>query len=242
MASCKKDKTIQPNPNPGGTTRKVIKLSQTPSGYEETYEYDALGRFTKIDESTSDLYVYTFNGSNFTVKAYRKTDNNRVVLDLSGTLDAKGRVTVANGIEQYNANNPQNAQYKFTYDADGYLIKLNRDYSTNPDVQFDFIYSNGDVIEQKYSENGVYKHSVFFEYYTNMPNKLPFSEHYSISTLLIGLEGKPTAHLEKTGKLIYANNTAGWSYTKTWDLDAEGFPVKQVLTGSWNTTLYYHYQ
>lgn len=240
LASCKKDKNVQPNPVNGN--KKLVKYTQPAYNYEQLMEYDAQGRITKEDESNSDLYTFTYGANSFTLKAIRKSENNRVVIDFSGTLDAKGRIVTVTGLQQYAQNNPQNVIFNYEYNADGYLVKLTKDFSTNPDYKYEFSYTNGDLTESKYFENGVYKHSIFYEYYLDKPEKTELTQFYSLGPQVTMLEGKPNAHLTKHAKLINANNTVSWTYDYSYDLDAEGYPVKMVISNgntSWTTFFYY---
>ena len=240
LASCKKDKNVQPNPVNGN--KKLVKVTQPSYNFEELIEYDAMGRVTKADEVYDDLHTFTYGVNSFTMKAIRKPENNRVVADLSGTLDAKGRMVTVTGLQQYNQNSPQNVTFNYEYNADGYLVKLTKDFSTNADLKYEFSYTNGDLTESKYFENGVYKHSIFYEYYLDKPEKTELTQFYSLSPQVTMLEGKPNAHLTKTAHLVYANNTQGWTYAYSYEFDAEGYPVKTLINygnTSWETFFYY---
>ncbi|HMK24749.1 MAG TPA: DUF4595 domain-containing protein [Chitinophagaceae bacterium] len=240
LASCKKEKSVQPNPVNGN--KKLVKFTEPANNFEEIFEYDAAGRVTKADEVHDDLHTFTYGVNTFTMKAIRKSDNNRVVADLSGTLDAKGRMVTVTGIQQYSQNNPQTVLFNYEYNADGYLVKLTKDFSTNADLKYEFSYTNGDLMEAKYFENGVYMHSIIYEYYLDKPEKTELTPHCTLSPQVTKLEGKPNAHLIKNAKLVYANNVQGWSDVFSYDLDAEGYPVKRVISNAfstWTTFFYY---
>lgn len=243
LASCKKDKSVQPNPNPVSGNKKLVKYAQPAYNYEQFMEYDAQGRIIKVDESNSDLYTFTYGANSFTMKGIRKPENNRVVADLSGTLDAKGRIVTVSGTEQYILNNPQTVLFKYEYNADGYLVQVTKDYNINQDLKYEYSYTNGDLTEIKYYENGQYKHSIINEYYPDKPEKTELTQFYSLSAQVTKLEGKTNAHLIKTAHLVYANNSQGWTDTYTYDMDAEGYPVKFMISNansSWTTFCYYN--
>ena len=240
LASCKKDKNVQPNPVSGN--KKLIKFTEPSYNFEEVIEYDAAGRVTKADELNDDLHTFTYGVNTFTMKAIRKPENNRVVADLSGTLDAKGRMVTVTGIQQYAQNNPQNVVFNYEYNADGYLVKLTKDFSTNTDLKYEYSYTNGDLTEVKYFENGIFKHSILYQYYLDKLEKTQLTQHCTLSPQVTMLEGKPNSHLVKNAHLVYANNTQGWSDDYSYDFDAEGYPVKLVINNgitSWETFFYY---
>lgn len=240
LASCKKEKTTPPPIQTGG--KNLIKYSIPSSPYEETYEYDAMGRLIKMDEQNGDLYTFTFSGNSVHIKEIRKPENNRVVSDLTCTVDAQGRIISGTGTQQFQQNNPQTVQFNYEYNADGYLVKLTKDYSTNTDLMYIYNYTGGDLVEEKHYENGQFKSYMLYEYYLDKPNKQPEAPQYTIGPATRVLEGKPNAHLLKNGKFFWANNTPGWTFNRSYTLDPDGYPTKMTVTGSaWNFEGFFYY-
>lgn len=141
LNSCSKDddgKKDDPN-DPQPQEMRYVKSMTSDRGNNRTFEYDDQHRLSKVTDIEADnkrTYLYSYNGNTVTIKELNKQGDlsNEKVLQLND----KGYVISAT--DEYDNN------YKFTYDADGYLQK--EEYKRNNQVQDTYIYrwANGNMV------------------------------------------------------------------------------------------------
>ena len=228
LASCKKDRSENPTQTAG---KKLTAVTYSGIFDNATIQYDNAGRIVKV-ENDQAIFTYEFNGNTVLFKNFRKTEN-RYVAEVTGTLDNKGRMTSGTGSYSYDANHPYTSQLSFEYDPSGYLSKETMNNSNGQTYVYEYTTSNGDVTTIKSSLNGQLQFTAEYEYFSDKPDKTNL-EYNKFEWYTNGLFGKTNQHLLKSGmgKQATANNPS-WTYTNSYDLDTDGYPVKSTINHSY---------
>jgi hypothetical protein len=140
------------------------------------------------------------------------------------TLNDKGYVT------KMIMKNPAGAvtyNYEYTYNADGYLIKQIGIFGNgSSDYEFEFTIVNGNAVAVKNSNGGVFNYRGEYTYDNSKLNKTPGGHggYWQSYTLF----GKISKNLVTEYKSFDASNTVTWHTKSTYDMDADGYPVKET--------------
>ena len=173
-------------------------------------------------------YAYTNN----VFSALFIKQNNIIYAELSnGKLDNNGRLVEADGV--YHPPNGPDSHYKYviTYDVNGYISTLvNTNLNTNTVSKDEFVFLDGNMIKDINTVNGQPNYREEYTYYDNLPNKLSFDYLREVGSFFTdGLTGKRSKNLRKTMQNFDAQNVKNIDYSYTYDLDAQGYPLKYRL-------------
>lgn len=256
LASCKKDDDTAKDPQSittdglkitaGGKTYLVSKFKTSNKDYLE-FSYNSEGRLTKYNLFENGEYRdmnFSYDGNTITV-THIDDDESTIVLK----LDANGYGGTAITTESF--KNPpytynSETKAKFTYDAEGYLIKVEestvetndgpnatpRTYSTTTD----FTYANGNLIRSVNKSEG-WTYTEEYEYYTDKPN-IPFL----FDTYQTSLLGKTSKNLVKKATYTYddgrsqlGKHESTYSYT----FNTDGLPITATADDGTKITIEY---
>jgi hypothetical protein len=228
MASCKKENVVTapaPTPVPAVTKNMTKSVYVWDNGTPETqnYTYDPQGRIATIKDDNRTSTFNFVSATSLVVTAKNNADNS-LYRTYECTLNDKGYVA------KMIMKNPAGAvtyNYEYTYNADGYLIKQIGTFGNgSSDYELEFTIVNGNPVEIKSSNGGVFNYRGVYTYDNSKLNKTPggHAGYWQSYTLF----GKLTKNLLAEYKSFDASNTVTWHTKNTYDMDADGYPVKQT--------------
>lgn len=241
FTSCKKETFTNPG-QPPQVDKKLAQLSWDGDypGFQK-FIYDNKHRLSQVEDDET-ITTFSFNGNTVVIKAFRLSEN-RFVSEINAQLDNNGRVISFAGNYSYHVNLPYTDQGILEYNADGYLVKLTRNLSYGLIVVYDRTITDGDLTETRYYENGVLKYTKSAEFYADKSNKLNIGYVEIGSGYNDGLFGKPDKHMIRSAKSQTPGSpNPSWNWSRTYELDSNGYPVSAQHSGTVTFKNYYTYQ
>jgi hypothetical protein len=233
LASCSKSKE-----DVSGTPSKKLAQIKMDFGDNTDYTYDEKGRVIKLQ--IGDLELTTEYGNNFIVQTSRQVSLNFINSKVTHNLDAKGRAINGTGFIQLDPALPkQDIQISETYDAAGYLTRIDVTTNNGASSFYEYYWQDGNVSEIKTFFNNQFDSKSKYYYPNKIPNKI--NSGLGDAQFLVGaaVTGKLNPNLpekiENYGKTGTLNSTINHLY----ELDGEGFPVKRNVTGSGGNNIHY---
>jgi len=236
--SCKKDNNT-PAPPAG---KKLQKISWNQALADTVnFTYDATGRLVKSEDSYT-IETYTYSAAAVGIQEFRKSEN-RFVSDITGVLDNNGRMVSNTGNYSYNINLPYTEQTGFTYDADGYLVKIVRTAGISVQT-YNMTIVDGDRTQVIYTKTNSGGYTQTTDFYTDKNDlsgigavPLSYGNNHN------GLFGKTNKHLIKYEKLYQFNAPSpSWTRALAYTLDAGGYIQTVDYTGTWISTGIYTFK
>ncbi len=236
LASCKKDKTENPDNN---ATKNLMKTTYVWDGGTpevDEYTYDAQGRLSvHMDESRT--YTFNYVSATSLVVTEKKISDNSILGTRECELNANGYVTKMvyknpAGVITYN--------YKYFYNADGYVTRTEAGPPAGGGFEVDYTIVNGNAVSSIHYNDGVLNRTGEYTYDNSKVNKTAGGHSsYWPSHLLFG---KPTKNLLTDYKTKSPVGATTWHTQYTYDLDAAGYPAKlttsNILTGKQGVETY----
>jgi hypothetical protein len=237
MASCKKeDVVIQTSP---ATTKDLVKSTYVwDNGTPEIndFTYDAAGR---ISMQKNETRTYTFNYVSATslIVTERKTTDNSLHQTIDCNLNDKGYIT---NMVYKNPAGTVTYKYTYTYNADGYVIRLEGATPAAGGYEVDYTIVNGNAVASKNYNNGVLNYSGEYTYDNSKTNKTIAG--YAGNWPSLTLFGKRSKNHLVDYKAKNPAGTITWHTQYAYEMDAAGYPVKMttsnVLSGKQGVDTY----
>lgn len=231
LASCKKEKTdIVPTPTPN-TEKQMMKATYFWDGGSpsvDNYTYNADGKISQINDGTYTSY-FDFVSSSSLVVTIKKNADNSLYRTHECTLNDKGAVTKqliknAAGVLSYT--------YEYGYNADGYLINQKGASPGGSSFEEKFTFVNGNPVSSINYDGATPLNFREYVYDLSKANNAGFSNggYWNVRNLF----GKPTKNLMTEYKDFNGSGTLTWHVKYSYELDTDGFPVKQNLLNALN--------
>lgn len=240
FGACKKDDTTLPqDPNTPNAAKRFMGFTYEGNKYAPvSVEYDAKGRVTRFDDG-GDVSTLTYTGNEVNITEVRK-DENRVVFNFKGKLNAQGLMTEGSGTSEYNQGQLRQVQYTFEYNAEGYMTKKIQNYDNGATVyEHRYTYTNGNLTGYQVLTNGVYEYGGVWEYDTTREDKMGINwNHFNPANQFTGKTNRNVA-VKYTGKRPGATD---WYSTSMYVYDAEGYPISCAVSISNGTSYKLLYQ
>jgi hypothetical protein len=223
MASCKKENVATVVTPPVTSAKKLVKSTYvydnaTPE--TEIFNYDAQGRIATIkgDESTE---TFEFLSASSLVVTERFNNNNAVAAIRECSLNDKGYITK---IVVKNSVGNISGTYDYIYNADGYMTNSKLTYPSGNTSETIYVISDGNMVSSKLYQNNVLSNNSQNTYDVTKVNKtgLSYANYWSLSNCF----GKSAKNLMSESKSYNAANTLTWHVQFSYDIDADGFPIK----------------
>jgi len=226
MASCSKEKTTAP---PVEIPKRLVRYSSFGGVGKSDYIYNQDGRLAEI-VMNSVTHKFFYQPGQFTFQFLDQNGTHLYYDFQDGKLDAEGRLTGIKAIYKQNGLPDGITQYTLTYNADGQIEHLSGvSQSTGDTYEYKYSYVNGNLTELISNVNGALNYREEFTYY-DLPNKIELDMFDDIFvTESDRVTGKRSKQLRKTKRIYDHNNVVSLDYLYAYDMDADGFPVKQTL-------------
>ena len=223
FTACQKDK--DQIPPPVTMPRQVVKYFDTsfPSN-NIILKYDAQGRL--IEQVSAYGYKYSYTGNIFG-GVFTNQNNYNYFTWTNGTLDSKGRLLSVDGVATPLNGPLTNHKYAFTYNAEGYLVKVTHtNLATNNVSQDDYTYVNGNLVTDLNSFNGQPNYRIEYKYYDNLVNPFTVDIFQTIfGNITDAVTGKRSKNLIKQETVYTPQNVITLDEVYEWKLDNQGYPV-----------------
>ena len=229
LASCKKENVS----NPAAIGKTLSKTAYVYNGNTPETEEFTFGTNGKIASIKMNDRTETFNFVSATSLEVTERDNsnNSILNTRHCVLNDKGFVTQ---IVVKNASGTISGTYDYTYNAEGYQTGRQTTYPNGDIYKNEFSYANGILISSKSYKNNVLNSYTNITYDSSKANKTRlnfWSSYWNVP----GLFGKETKYLLSETKGYNNSNTLISHDQYTYELDADGYPLKEthnfVLTG-----------
>ncbi|MCC6411093.1 MAG: DUF4595 domain-containing protein [Saprospiraceae bacterium] len=240
FAACKKDKDDDFTPQNPPVYKIVGFTYDNPDVDAETISYDAQGRVVKVEDKSERITV-EYNGNNVKVKEWRK-DENREVYNVSGVLNAQGRLTSIAGTSSYSSPEAlQTILTSYEYNADGFVTKRidNRDNGTHI-YEYRYAYTSGNLTERKVYKNGVLE---YYAQWTYGNDDDPIDVNFEYFNCANTFTGKHNAKLPVKYTSFNSNGTVNWWVDFVYTFDQYGYPktCKNAYSNGDKLTVTYKY-
>ncbi|HMK24756.1 MAG TPA: DUF4595 domain-containing protein [Chitinophagaceae bacterium] len=206
--------------------KKLMKSYSTAVPAQATnYTYDSKGR---LIEQGSFPRTAKFDYTNNVFSGTTADLNNYVYYTWSnGQLDNAGRLLQVDVLYTPKNGTPITFKYVFTYNPEGYLIKMkNTDLVYNDVFESDYNYTNGNLTSIVGIYNGQPSYRAEFDYYDNLVNKFTVDITWDLfSCYTDGLTGKLSKNLVKEKREYNGQNVIQSDNQFQYQLDSEGYPV-----------------
>ncbi len=227
FGACKKQELNTPQPQPAELPRELVKITYSNNPANPfALNYDQQGR---LISATTVNGGQQFSYQNNTFSATFTDVNNFLYSELkNGKLDNAGRLLEADGIYHQPNQPDNNYKYVFVYDANGSITQMTQtNIGTGLTVKDEYVYTNGNITTDINTANGQANYRIEYTYYDSLPNKLSLDFQEGIVNFFTdGLTGKRSKNLKKTEQVFNAQNVKVLDYLFTYDMDAQGYPVK----------------
>jgi Domain of unknown function (DUF4595) with porin-like fold len=228
FASCKKEDAIMPLTTVTPTSTVTKKLTKNVYVYDTdapqtaAYTYDAQGRVSVYKQQNSTT-TFNYVSASLMIATDRSNTDNSVMGIRDCELNAMGYVTK---ILVKNLAGEITYTYQYTYNTDGYMTSRKGTYPNGSNHEIVYVISGGNAVSSKlYYENILDSHSEYTFDNTKF-NKSDFTHgSYWYSH---GLFGKRSKNLMSEIKTHNASGTLTWHALVTFEMDADGYPVKQT--------------
>jgi YD repeat-containing protein len=227
-ACSKDDQDSVPVPDVPEKSRKItsIEYNNDPTSTEQ-FTYDAQGRILKT-VSSEDLITFEYNGNQVKITEKRPPEGNRQVLGFTGTLNAAGRLISGAGTSEYNQGQLHQDQYLFEYNAAGLLTKCSRISDNTLHYTYVYTYTGANLTKVETLKDGVLQYGYRLEYNAGIPNHWNFSPGTFLP--LNNLTGTYSTQWPSKSISFWPDGTEK-GYTNTFQLDSDGYVVRQTWTG-----------
>lgn len=229
MASCKKEKVTPPVVESAPAFDKQLKtesVTYSDGSYELlNYSFDARGRMTSFKkEYPNAVGAKAFDYSTPGKIIVNQTYNNTPTLNYDCTENSKGYIT---NMTIKLANGSLYQSEKFTYDANGYIIRKEMTNATGDIRHFETNVVNGNITEFKFYENGVLNYTASLTYDLTKYNSLmsPIGSNWEGSSF-----GKPSKNLMTSYKITRPDGAVSLHMQYNNQLDAAGYLAKRIST------------
>jgi len=226
FGACKKDNDTKPTPTPSISKRLVGYYYDNNPSASAIIKYDDKGRVIYFKDDESDEATITYNGSEVRIKIKRLSEN-RDVFNFVGQLNSAGKITEGSAASSYNANALQQVQYKFEYNASGYLTRKLQTYSNGEVYDHTFVYKNGNLESFKVLQNGAYSYGAAYEYDATKLEKSGLSWELGVPNTF---SGKPSKNVSVKYTALREDGSVNWFSTHANTLDSEGYVTKVETT------------
>ncbi len=224
MASCKKESvTSVINTTPTGTKKLAKTIDVYDNGIPEanTYTYDAQGRIAVIKEE-SRTYTFNFVSATTLLATEKKNLDNSLSQTYECTLNDKGYIT------KMLFKNPSGAviySYDYTYNADGNITSQKGTSPSGSNYETVYVLANGNLVSSKLYYDNVLSQNREHTYDINKINKagIGYSFYWNVPNLF----GKGSKNMLVEYKSFNTSNTLVWHAQFTYNMDADGYIVKQ---------------
>lgn len=233
MASCSKSKEDVP-----GIPSKQLAQIKMDFGNNTDYTYDGKGRIVKV--VSGDIEITTEYGSNTVTQTTRQVSLNFTGSKITHNLDAKGRAINGTGTIQLDPNLPvHNMQLTETYDAAGFLTRIDVSIENGQNSFYEYYWLDGNVTEIKTFYNNQFDGKSKFYYPTKVPNKINTSIGDAQFFIGAAFAGKLNSYLPEKTEQYSKTGTLTSTVNHQYEIDSEGFPVKRTVTGSGGSNIHY---
>lgn len=229
LASCKKENVS----NPATGSKTLSKTSYVYNGNTpetEEFTFGANGKIVSIKENDR-THTFNFVSATSLEVTERSNSNNSILNTRHCVLNDKGFVTQ---IVVKNANGTISGTYDYTYNAEGYQTGRQLTFPNGDIYNNEYSYADGNLISSKTYKNNVLNSYTNITYDNTKANKTRlnfWSSYWNVP----GLFGKETKYLMSETKGYNNSNTLTSHDQYTYELDADGYPLKEtrnyVLTG-----------
>lgn len=237
MASCKKE-SLSPAPEPAVTKNLVKETDVYNNGTPEIneYSYDAQGKISVLKEDTRTS-TFNFLSATSLIVTQKKNADNSLERIYECTLNDKGYVT------RKIAKSPAgaiNGIYEYTYNAEGYMI--NKKFTDGNGSVSEVVYQivDGNLASSNLYYDNVHNSTSEYTFDKTKTNKKANS-HGSFWSVY-NLFGKGSINFVTESKVFNTGGALTWHARFTWELDADGYPAKQItnniLLGTQGVTTY----
>jgi len=237
--ACNKDDDNNPNP-----TLKLLDY-YTLTNYPDTvsFEYNSSGQLNR-EESTEEIHTLTINGNQLHYTEYRK-DETRTVADATFTLNAAGNIASGHGDFSYNQAGIYSADFTFTYDNAGNLIKRTDARNNGMTYSYDYVWTNGDITSIRWNLNDTLYLTISLSYDLNLEDKLQLDEN-TFFMAMNDFVGNHNKHLRTHSNTVFApGSIIEQRYDFGFTVDSDGFPLIQTVTSldnPYSDVLHYFYK
>ena len=225
MVSCKKETVvIATSPVPAKYLVKSTYVWDNGTPEINTYTYDGQGHLAAYSNGN---FKRTFNYQSATQLLVSEISlpANTPKQTIECTLNSAGAVTVA---VYKNNTGTVVYTYSYVYDADGHIISEKGQYAANNYFENFFVWKEGNLVSGKKYDNGVHTSNRQYFYDNNKLNTAgQISAGLFMSKTLFGKQSKN--HIAEL-KIVDLNDKLIWHTTSNYQLDAAGYPVKDVYT------------
>jgi hypothetical protein len=233
LTSCSKSK----DDVPGIPSKQLVQVKMD-FGDNTDYSYDSKGRVIKV--MSGDQEVTTEYGNNTVTQTTRQVSLNFTSSKITYNLDAKGRATNGTGFIQLDPALPKHdMQITETYDAAGYLTRI--DIATNSGASsfYEYYWQGGNISEIKTFFNNQFDGKTKYYYPTQVANKINSSIGDAQYFIGAAFTGKLNLHLPEKTENYSKTGTLTSTVNHQYELDSEGYPVKRTVTGSGGNNIHY---
>jgi hypothetical protein len=225
MVSCKKENvttTVTP-----ATTKDVVKLTNVwENDPPETNEftYDAQRRIA-IQKNETDIHTFNYVSPTSLIVTERKASDNSLIQTKECTLNDKGYIT---SLVNKNSAGTITYTYNYTYNVDGYVIRVVLASAVSSRFEIDYTIANGNVISSKHHNNGILSFNGEYTYDNSKLNKTPIGHFGNWPSYT--LFGKRSKNLLGEYKAINPAGAITWHHQYVYEMDADGYPAKVTKT------------
>lgn len=239
MASCKKE-SVSPAPVPEpATTKNLVKETNVYNNSTpeiDEYSYDAQGKISVLKEDTRTS-TFNFVSATSLVVTEKKNADNSLQRTYECTLNDKGYVT------SQIAKSPAGViiwTYDYTYNAEGYVTS--KKFTDASGSVMDVVYqiTGGNLVSETIKDKNILRSTSSYVYDNTKTARKnsSYASYWSVNNLF----GKGSKNLGAESKTFNASGTLTWHAQFAWELDADGYPVKQttnnILLGTQGVTTY----
>ena len=116
--------------------------------------------------------------------------------------------------------------YDYIYNADGYTTSQKGTYANGSTYEIVYIITNGNVVSSKLYYDNVLSSNNEFTYDNTKVNKTHFGIgcYWNVPNLF----GKSSKNMMVESKNYNTSGTLTWHTQSTYDMDGDGYPVKQT--------------
>lgn len=222
LASCKKENVS----NPAAVSKTLSKTSYVYNGNTpETAEF-TFGTNGKIATIKENDRTNTFNFLSATSLEVTERDNsnNSILKTRHCVLNDKGFVTQ---MVFKNASGTITGTFDYTYNAEGYLTGKQFTDPNGEVWKYVYTYADGNLISDTTYQNNVLTNYSIITYDNTKANKTRLNFGVSYWDVQ-GLFGKETKHLISEMKRYNGSGTLTFHIQNTYELDADGYPLKET--------------
>ena len=229
LSSCEKEDVSIP----AAISKTLSKTSYVYNGNTpetEEFTFDTNGKIVSIKENDR-THTFNFVSASSLEVTERSNSNSSIINIRHCVLNDKGFVTQ---MVVKNASGTISGTYDYTYNAEGFQTGRQLTYPNGDIYKNEYSYADGNLISSKTYKNNVLESHTNITYDNTKANKTRLNFWTSYWDVP-GLFGKETKYLLSETKGYNNSNTLISHNQYTFELDADGYPLKEtrnfVLTG-----------